>query len=171
MESGDEDFAKAVRAASIALSAKKKFEKAAKEVLDLARKELKRKGKLIDACKAECRKKTMRNYFQSSRGEVGGQPLHLVFDTSLPDVPGAELEGLEYPIDFEELPVLANTHNTSMSVNTQVTPGSSSASGDTVILSAKSPLITISEDSEESGNEKLVEVGGDSDTGSDDSDF
>lgn len=66
IESSDEDFGKdgvieAVRAASIALSAKKKVKKAAKEAQDVAHKELKCKGKGIEERKAEVRKKTMRS--------------------------------------------------------------------------------------------------------------
>ena len=52
MESGHDNFAedvvaKAVEVASIARSAKKKAKKAAKEALEVTRKELKRKGKIL----------------------------------------------------------------------------------------------------------------------------
>jgi predicted protein tyrosine phosphatase len=73
MESGtsvaSEDAVKlAMRTAAIAQKVRKKAEKAAKELLDLARRELKRKGKLIDDRKTQARKKTVHLYFQSIRG-------------------------------------------------------------------------------------------------------
>lgn len=68
----------------------KKAKKAAKEALDVARKKLKHKGKVMKERKAKVKKKAMRLYFQSSRGARAGQPLSLVFDGSLPEVPGAK---------------------------------------------------------------------------------
>lgn len=120
MESGDEGFGedvvgKAVRAASLARSAKKKAEKAAREALEVARKEMKRKGKMIDLRKAEAVKKTMRSYFQSTRLAGGGQPLSLVFDGSMPEVPGAEPNSAEeYLSDDSTRQLMAKTRSRSM---------------------------------------------------------
>ena len=114
----------------------------------------------------------MRSYFQSSRGASAGQPLSLVFDGCLPKVPGAEPQsGDEYPSNEEGGRLLGGLGSTSMSLDTILTPGSSSGSEDTVVLSAKSPLITISEDSEDPDNSNLQEVPHDSEASSDESDF
>lgn len=177
MECGDDDFvgdplAEAVRAASIALSAKKKVEKAARNTLDLAYKELKRKGKIIDNRKIEARKKTMTLYFHSSRSVGAGHPLSLVLDDCMPDVLGAEpFSGEEYPSDDNVKGLIRNANTTSVFVDMRLMPNSSSGSGDTLVLSAKSPLITILEDSEEPDNSKLVEVPDDSEGSTDNSDF
>jgi len=66
MEATDEGIrvdviAKAMWVASIALLAKKKTEKATKEVLELAWKEMKRKGNMLEAQRVEGRKKIMRS--------------------------------------------------------------------------------------------------------------
>lgn len=176
MGSGDEDFAddaigKAVRAAALARSAKKKAEKAAREALEVARKEMKRKGKAIELRKAEAAKKTMRSYFQSTRNGGGGQPLSLVFDGSQPEVPGAEPNSCaEYPSDDSTagaLMAMKSGRSPSCS-DTPLTPGSSSGSGDTIVLSSKSPLITISEESADVDNAGLVEVPNDSEESDDD---
>lgn len=59
----------------------------------------------------------------------------------------------------------------SLSIDIGQIRGSSSGSRDTVILSAKSPLITISEDSNEPDNAKFLEVLVMSEGFDDDSDF
>jgi len=177
MDSAAEDFgedavAKAVRAASIARAARKRADKAAKEALEVARMEMKKKGKKVDARRLEARKQTVKSYFQSSRGALGGQPLAFVFDGSMPEVPGAEPQsGEEYPSEEGSEGLLGRRRSTSRSRDTTITPGSSSGSGDTVVLSAKSPLITISEDSHEASDDQLVEVPEESDCSDDDSDF
>ena len=152
MGSGDEDsgedaVGKAMRAASLARTEAKKTEHAAAEALDLARKEMKRKEKLIEMRKAKTAKKTMRSYFQSTRGACGGQLLSLVFDGSLPEVLGAE------PNFGEDVDVMA---------------GSSSSSRDMRVLGSKSPLITISSELENMDNTDLREVPDDSEDLEDD---
>lgn len=164
MGSGDEDSGgdvveKAVWAASLAQSAKKKAAQAATEALALARKELKRMEKLIELRKAEAAKKTMRSYFQSSRGVGGGQPLHLVYDGSLPEVPGAEPNSCEdYPSPDSVGHLRSLATSKSLSGSADVLAGSSSGSGDTIVLSCKSPLINLSSESENVDNCNLREV-------------
>lgn len=73
MGSADEGFVddvvgKAVHAANLAKAAKKKAEQAASEALKMARKEMKRKARAIELRKTESAKKTMRSYFECSRG-------------------------------------------------------------------------------------------------------
>lgn len=60
---GDDVVAKVVRTISIARSAKKKAEKVAKEALEVAFLEMKRKRKNLDLRRVEARKQTMRSYF------------------------------------------------------------------------------------------------------------
>jgi len=176
MESPHEDpehdtVAKAVRAASIAQSTRKKAEKAAKEALEVARREMKRKGKEIETRKIEVRKRTMRSYFLLTRGAGGGQPLAMALNGSMPDVLGVESNfEPEYPSDGDRQQLGTQSKSTSVSFHTTVTPGSSSRS-DTVVLSAKSPLITISKESDELDNSKLVEIHDDSGESDSDSDF
>lgn len=165
--SGDDVVGKAVRAASLARAAKKKAHKAATEALVLARKELMRKGKLIEQRRVEAAKKTMQSYFQSSRGECGGQPLSMVFDGTLPEVPGAEPNFAE---DYPSPDSAQRLGCKSLSTELDQLVGSSSAFGDTTVLSSKSPLITISSESENADNKELCEVDCNSE-GSDDSDF
>lgn len=71
-EVGGDAVEKAVRAASLARSAKKRADKAAKQALDVARREMKRTGKVIEARKSDARKKTVISYFQSSCGNGAG---------------------------------------------------------------------------------------------------
>lgn len=103
MGSGEEDFTenvmdKVVRAANPAKSAKKKAEQGAIEALALARKEIKRKAKMVDLRKVKSKKKTMWSFFESNREASGGQPLVLVFDWTLLEVPRAERNSAEeYP--------------------------------------------------------------------------
>jgi hypothetical protein len=156
---GDDVVARAVRAAEVARQAQKKAERAAKEALDVARRELKRPEKMAQFRKAEARKKTMSAYFMSSRGFGSGQPLSLVLDSSMPDVPGAEPNSREeYPSDDNGGRDVAHGQSNLLSVDTEKNHGSSSTSGDTVVLSAKSPLVTLSEDSEEADADGFVEV-------------
>lgn len=178
MESGQEArgegaVARAKRAAEIARLAQKKAEKKVKEALADVRRELKRKDKVVELRKGEARKKTVKAYFESSRGSGAGQPLSMVLDGKMPDVPGAEptLER-EYPSDYdEEGRLIQQTQSTSLSADIAITPDSSSGSSDTVVLSAKSPLITISEDSEEPDISQFVEVPVDFEDSDDDDDF
>jgi len=68
---GEDTVVNAVRATSIARATRKKADKVAKEALELARRELKWKGKLINLW-SETRKKTMNSYFQSTGGARAG---------------------------------------------------------------------------------------------------
>lgn len=176
MESGGSDcgedvVAKAMWAASITLSAKKKAERATRDVLEVTRRELKRKGKVVEERKTEARKRTMQMYFQSSYDTAGGQPLFAMLDGTLLDVFGVEpASGDEYPSDEYERGLIASQTNFVFR-DTTCTLGSSSSSGDTIVLIAKSPLITISKDSSELDNLKLVEVTDDSEGSSDNLDF
>lgn len=177
MVSGGKDFAedavaKAAHAASLARAIQKKADKAAREALEVMRLEMKHKGKQLETRRAEARKQTMKTYFQSSRGAIGGQPLSLVLDGAIRDVPGVEPQPqADYPNDEYDAQLLRCRRNTSRSQETTVIPSSSSTSGDTVVLGGKSPLITISEDSRDADDDHLVEVSIGSDGFDCDSDF
>lgn len=161
-----------MHAPSIAQLAKKKAEKAAKEVLEVARKELKCIGKIIKEWMATTRKKTMRSYFQSSRGAGARQCLLLVFHGSLPEVPSVKPNlQEEYPSHDNVGRLIGNMQTISVSLDTVCIPSSSSRSGDTVVFRAKSPLMTISEDCEEPNNSNLVEVPNNLEGSSDNSNF
>jgi len=71
MDFGDKEFrraivSKTVHVVSLTQTTKKKVKQAIVEVLALARKEIKRKEKLIKMHKVEVAKKTMQLYFESS---------------------------------------------------------------------------------------------------------
>lgn len=88
------------------------------------------------------------------------------------EVPGAEPHsGEDYPSEEGSDHLLGCRRSTSRSRDTTITSDSSSGSGDIVILSTKSPLIIISEDSHEATGDKLVEVPEEFDGFDDDSDF
>lgn len=77
MDFGDEDFGgdivgKVVRATLLARTKAKKVEHAVAEALIVARKEMKKKVKLIEMQKAEMAKKTMRSYLELTRGACRG---------------------------------------------------------------------------------------------------
>lgn len=89
-----------MRATSVAQSARKKVEKATKEALEVARRELVCKGKHIKMKKAKVRKRMMKSYFQSTWGASSGQPLSLGLDGRMLDVPGVKSNSEpEYPND------------------------------------------------------------------------
>lgn len=170
--SGGDVVEKALRAASLAPTATKKDIEAAEEAILVARKETKRKAKLIELRKRESAKRTMRSYFESTRGGSGGQPLQLVYDGSLPDVPGAEPNSQEdYPSPDSLGQLRALAARTSVSGGADFPRGSTSSSGDTRVLSCTSPLIYISDDSENGDNANLKEVPTSSEGSESDSNF
>lgn len=78
----------------------------------------------------------------------------------------------EYPSDGDKEAFTTRcTSNTNPDTDTTKTPSSSSASGDTIVLSAKSLLISISDDSDELQQREFVEVLVLSEALDDDSDF
>lgn len=186
MVSNDDDFAgdaveTAVRAANRAktakkkaeqatTNAKKKAEKAATEALAATRKEIKRKAKIIDLRKTEFAKKTMRSYFQSSRGGAS-QPLAMVFDGTLLEVPGAEANSFEEYPNEDSSNQRRSAGRASSTRNMIFCHGSSSGAGDTSVVTSKSPAITISLESDNGVDVKLAEVVDDCEASEDDSDF
>jgi len=70
-----------------------------------------------------------------------------VFDGSMPKVPRVEPQSAKQsPTNEGDKQIFNNRKSTSQSRETIDTSNSNSGFGDTIVLSAKSPLITISED-------------------------
>ena len=162
---------KVVWAANSVKTAKKKAEKAATKALAAARKEIKRKAKIIDLKKAESAKKTMRSYFNQVAAVGGGQPLAMVFDGVLPKVLGAETNSAEeYPSgDSSEQ---RRSRGIASGIGDTISYiGASSGLGDTRVVTSKSPVITISSEFDGGVDVKLLEVADDSEASEDDSDF
>lgn len=105
---------------------------------------------MANARRKASRKETLHTYFTSTRRSALDQLLSLVFNSRFPDISGVESDDIgDYlSSDFQ----FAN--DKSVSINT--TPGSSIGSGDTRILSSKSPVIVLSDSSEDNAGSKEV---------------
>lgn len=159
--SGGDVVAMVARAAVQARRAKRRAQKLALEAMAVKRVELKRSQPYLEKQRRlAAQKTTMRSFFQSTRHHGSGQPLALVLDGRMPFVPGAEEgSGEEYPdSDSAANVILSFKSERGVSFDTTVTPGSSSGSGNTVVLSSKSPYITLSSESEDPGNAGLAEI-------------
>ena len=105
-------------------------------------------------------KATLQNYFTSTRGSQPGQPLCIVLDSSFPDVPGAESNGvLDYP--SSDPSTFKSASENPVSIDTA--PESSTESRDTRIVTLKSPLITLSDSSTDNCGLKEIAAVGDED--------
>ena len=129
-------------------AAESKWEKQVKTLTSAARRKASKKA-------------TLQNYFTSTRGSQPDQPHCIVLDNSFLDVPGAESDGvLDYP--SSDSSTFKSASENPMSTNTA--PGSSTGSVDTRIVTLKSPLITLSNSSEDNcGLKEIAAVGNEDD--------
>jgi len=109
-----------------------------------------------DARRKASKKTTLQTYFTSTRGSTPGRPLCLVLDSRFPDVPGAESDGVG---DYPSSDSTGGLGSGSGNVSIDTAPGSSIGSGDTLILSSKSPLIALSDSSEDNSGLKEIPDG------------
>lgn len=86
------------------------------------------------------------------------QPLLVVLDRHFLDVPGAEFDGCADYLSSDSTGNQRFGIEKTMSINIIVTPGSSSGSGNTGVLSSKSLLIAMSDSSKDTDNSRLREV-------------
>lgn len=148
--SGERLIGKAVEAAMLAKKTKKEAEKNAKEALVAARREKKMKSVMVESSRRKAAQKaTLQSYFTSTRGAGSGQPLL--------DVP--KLDGLgNFPSCDSTPNERSAVSGKTVSIDTTMTPGSPNESGDTRVLSSKSPLIALSNSHEDVDNSCLLEV-------------
>ena len=158
MDSND-DTSRQMFVGSIARVAE--LEKRNAELAAVASKWKKQVKTLTSAARRKASKKAMlQNYFTSTRGEQPGQPLCTVFDSGFPDVHGAESDGvLGYP--SSDSSTFKSASENPVSIDTA--PGSSTGSGDTRIVTSKSPLIILSDSSDDNCGLKEIATIGDED--------
>jgi hypothetical protein len=111
-----------------------------------------------EAAKKKSREKqTMHKYFSSSRNPSNAMPLHVVLDSSMPDVLGAEPWSSSGGQSIAPGPSKSSSSgHVSMDTGTPF-----DSSGDTVILSDKSPMIPLLSESDSGGsmdNAGLIEI-------------